>query len=116
MREIHFYRTSNGECPVEKFLDDLGPKQAQKVAWVLRAVKELGMVPRQYFKKLDGTNDIWEVRADFGNNAYRLLGFWDAGKLVILTNAFSKKTQKTPSREIEIAEQRKRDYFNRKAK
>ena len=74
------------------------------------------MVPRQYFKKLEGTDDLWEVRANFGGDAYRLLGFWDAGRLIILTNGFAKKTQKTPAREIEIAEQRKRDYFNRKTK
>ena len=116
MREIHFYRTAGGECPVEKFLDGLEPKQAQKVAWVLQVVRDLPMVPRQYFKKLEGTDDLWEVRAEFGGDAFRLLGFWDAGRLVVLTNGFAKKTQKTPAREIELAEQRKRDYLNRKTK
>lgn len=58
--------------------------------------------------------DLWEVRADLGGDAFRLLGFWDAGQLVILTNGFAKKTRKTPAREIELAEQRKRDYLNRK--
>ena len=101
---------------MEEFLDRLGSKQAQKVAWVLRVVKEMPMVPRQYFKKLEGADELWEVRAEFGGDAYRLLGFWDAGRLIILTNGFAKKTQKTPRREIEIAEQRKRDYLNRKAK
>ena len=116
MREIQFYRTATGGCPVEEFLDGLGPKQAQKVAWVLQVVRELPMVPKQYFKKLDGTDDLWEVRADFGGDAFRLLAFWDAGQLIILTNAFSKKTQRTPAREINLAEQRKCDYLNRKQK
>ena len=53
--------------------------QAQKVLWVLRAVRELPQVPKQYFKKLEGTADLWEVRAEFGGDAFRLLGFWDAG-------------------------------------
>ncbi len=116
MREIQFYRSTSGNCPVEEFLNRLGTKQAQKVAWVLRLVKELPLVPRQYFKKLEGTDDLWEVRAEFGGDAFRLLGFWDAGRLIILTNGFAKKTQKTPTREIELAAQRKRDYFSRKAK
>ncbi len=81
-----------------------------------RVIKEMPMVPRQYFKKLEGTVDLWEVRAEFGGDAFRLLGFWDAGNLVILTNGFAKKTQKTPAREMEIAEQRKRDYLDRKTK
>jgi len=73
VREIFFYRTSDGECPLENFLAELGSKQAQKVAWVLRLVKELPMVPKQYLKKLEGTEEIWEIRADFANDAIRLL-------------------------------------------
>ena len=116
MREIQFYRNASGDCPVEEFLDGLPSKQVQKVAWVLRLVKELPLVPKQYFKKLEGTDDLWEVRAGFGGEAFRLLGFWDAGRLIILTNGFAKKTQKTPAREMELAAQRKRDYLNRKIK
>lgn len=101
---------------MEEFLDGLGPKQAQKVAWVLKLVKELPLVPRQYLKKLEGADELWEVRSEFGGDALRLLGFWDAGSLIILTNGFAKKTQKTPSREIELATQRRRDYLNRKMK
>ncbi|MDQ3131032.1 MAG: type II toxin-antitoxin system RelE/ParE family toxin [Acidobacteriota bacterium] len=67
-------------------------------------------MPIQYFKKLGGTNDIWEVRVDFGSDAFRLLGFFDKSNLVILTNGFAKKTQKTPASEISLAEQRKKDY------
>jgi phage-related protein len=114
MLEIEFYRNAAGACPVEEFLDSLAAKQAQKVLWVLRAVRELPRVPRQYFKKLEGTDDLWEVRAEFGRDSFRLLGFWDEDRLVILTNGFAKKSQKTPEREIALAEQRKRDHLSRK--
>jgi phage-related protein len=57
---------------------------------------------------------LWEVRAEFGGDAFRLLGFWGAGRLVILTNGFAKKTQKTPERELALAERRKRDHLNRR--
>ena len=53
---------------------------------------------------------------EFGGDAFRLLGFWDAGNLIILTNGFAKKTQKTPYREIALAAQRKCDYLNRRIK
>ena len=99
---------------MEEFLDSLNAKQVQKVLWVLRAVQELLRVPQQYFKKLEGRDDLWEVRAEFGGDAFRLLGFWDTGRLIILTNGFAKKTQKTPERELALAEQRKRDYLSRK--
>jgi hypothetical protein len=115
VREIRFYRTADGRCPVEDFLDSLGPKQAQKVLWVLRIVGELPRVPEQYLKKLVGTTDLWEVRADFGGDAFRLLCFFDKGHLVVLTNGFAKKTQRTPPREIEIAANRRADHLNRQS-
>lgn len=82
--------------------------------WVLKVVQELPRVPQQYLKKLGGPEDLWEVRAEFGGDAFRLLGFWDAGRLIILTNGFAKKTQKTPEREIALAQQRKRDHLSQR--
>jgi phage-related protein len=116
MREIEFYRTEKGRCPVEEFLDSLSDKHAQKVAWVLRLVEKLDRVPEQYLKKLAGNEHLWEIRAQFGGNSYRLLGFFDGPVLLILTSAFSKKQQKTPSREIEVAEARRSDYLERRRK
>lgn len=114
MREIVFYRTDLDRCPIEEFLDSLSGKQAQKVLWVLRLIQELDSVPSQYLKKLVNTDGIWEVRVQVGNNIFRLLGFFDRDNLIILTNGFAKKTQKTPSQEIDLAEQRKRDYLSRR--
>ena len=116
MREIIFYTTKNGSSPIEEFLDSLPAKQAKKVTWVLQLIETLDSVPIQYFKKLDGTDDIWEVRVDFGNDAFRLLCFLDGGNMVVLTNGFAKKTQKTPTSEISLAERRKKDYQSRKRK
>lgn len=116
MRTIIFYKLDNGECPVTDFLDQLPSKQAQKVAWVLQLVEQLDVVPVTYFKKLVNTDDLWEVRVQVGNDILRLLGFLDNGNLVVLANGFQKKTQKTPKSEIDIAESRKKDYFQRKRK
>ena len=114
MREIIFYRTSTGHCPVEKFLNLLPFKHAKKVSWVLSLIEDLPMVPKQYFKKLVNTDDIWEVRVKSEGEAYRLLGFFDGFNLVVLDYAFQKKTQKTPQNVIKTAEERKRDYFKRR--
>lgn len=113
VRKLIFYETQRGDCPVEEFLDSLTGKQARKVTWVLEIVETFPIVPIQYFKKLIGTNDIWEVRVDFGSDTLRLLGFMDKGNLVILTNGFAKKSQKAPPAEIDIAEQRKKEYLSR---
>ena len=114
MREIVFYRTDTGRCYIEDFLDSLSGKEAQKVVWIFKLIEELENVPGKYFKKLANTEDIWEVRVDGRDKTYRILGFFDGNKMIVLNHAFIKKTQKTPKRNIEVAENRKRDYMRRK--
>jgi len=114
MREVRFYRSESGNCPVEEFLDSLTGKQAQKVTWVLQLIEEMEIVSTQYFKKLTNTDDLWEIRVQSGNNIFRFLGFIDGKEIIILNHAFQKKTQKTPKKEIRIAEIRKKDFFNRR--
>lgn len=114
MKRIEFYRTINGSSPVEEFLEMLDDNQARKALWVLRLVRELDPIPSNYFSKLVNTDDLWEVRVPYSGNTFRLLGFFDDAKLIILTHGFQKKTQKTPKRHIELAESRKRDYLSRR--
>ncbi|NOT47478.1 MAG: type II toxin-antitoxin system RelE/ParE family toxin [Acidobacteria bacterium] len=114
MRKVIYYKTSDGECPVDSFLNSLSPKQFEKVVWVLAIIRDLPFISNQYLKKLRGTDGIWEVRIDAGSDTFRLLGFFDKGNIVVLTNGFAKKTGKTPLGEIRLAEQRKNDYEKRK--
>ncbi len=116
MRTVIFFRLPNGQSPIESFLDSLTGKQAQKVLWVLQIIEELESVPRQYFKKLVDSEGIWEVRIQFGSDIFRLLGFFENGSLLILTNGFAKKTQKTPPQEIALAIRRKNEYLARSKK
>lgn len=97
-------------------MEGLKPKEAQKVTWVLKLIEELPAIPKTYLKKLTNADDIWEVRIVFGNNIFRILGFFDGAKLIVLNHAFQKKTQKTPQQAIKTAETKKRDYFRRRYK
>jgi phage-related protein len=116
VRTVNFYRPPDGNSPVEEFLDSLTGKQAQKVLWVLQLIEDLEVIPRQYFKKLVDSEGIWEVRIQFGNDIFRLLGFFAGGTLLILTNGFAKKTQKIPSPEIALAVRRMEEYMARRKK
>lgn len=113
-KEVVFYHKASGECPVQGFLDSLPSKVAQKITWVLNLVEDLERVPSQYFCKLADTQDIWEFRIKLGSNIYRVLGFW-VGNKIILTHGFIKKTQKTPSQEIERSESYRKDYLLRRS-
>ena len=112
MRKVTFYKTANGKCPVEEFLDSLPGKVVQKVVRVLKLLEDLEFIPSIYFSKMSGTDDIWECRIKQGSNIYRIFAFWK-GNEIVLTHGFIKKTQKTPRNEIEKAENYKKEYFNR---
>ncbi|HED37711.1 MAG TPA: type II toxin-antitoxin system RelE/ParE family toxin [Ignavibacteria bacterium] len=111
MRKIVFYKTSEGNNPVKIFLSSLSDKQAKKVAWVLRLIRDLNFVPKEYLKKLVNTDNIWEIRVQSGNNIFRILCFFDKENLIVLTNGFTKKTQETPIKEIKLSEKRKQEYL-----
>ena len=110
-RTVTFYKTIDGKCPVADFINEQPANVAQKIAWTLKLIQDLDKVPKTYFKKLTDT-DFYECRIEIAGNIYRILGFFHEGNLVVLTNGFQKKTQKTPKNEIEICEQRKKDYLH----
>ena len=85
----------------------------QKIAWVLGLLEDLEIVPSVYFKKLVGTEEIWECRIQFGSNAYRIICFF-MNHSVVLTHGFVKKSQRTPEHEIERAESYRRDFLRRR--
>jgi len=71
----------------------------------------------ELFKKLN--QFIWEFRTLYNGKGYRLFSFWDKRKgqdtLVIATHGMLKKSQKTPSKEIQKAEEiRKQDIEHTK--
>ena len=115
-RKVTFYPTADGKCPIHDFLDSLPGKVAQKVTWVLKLIEDLDSVPSSYFKKLTGTEEIWECRITFGSNAYRIFCFFAGDSVVVLTHGFAKKSQKTPRAEIEKAETYRRDFLERRKK
>jgi len=111
--EILFYRTRENKCPVQDYLDSLNAKQAAKALWTFRLIRSVNPVPAQYFQKMQGTDDLWEVRVIFAGDIFRFLGFRDKKGNLIICHGFTKKAQKTPAREIEIAEGRKAEYEKR---
>lgn len=65
---------------------------------------------------MTGTDGLFEIRIEFESNIYRIFCCFDKGNLVVLFNAFQKRSQKTPKKEIEFALRLKEEYFNSKKK
>ena len=100
----------------EDFVRQQPLKVQKKITFNIRKV-ESGVMDKKLFEKLIGSN-IWELRTLFNGNCYRLFSFWDTEEqtLVVATHGIVKKTQKTPPKEIEKAEQIRKEYFNNKNK
>jgi len=63
---------------------------------------------------MEGTKGLYEIRIKSGSDIYRVFCCFDEGRIVILFNAFQKKSQKTPKKEIVKAIKLKEEYFNKK--
>jgi len=85
-----------------------------KIEWTLNLIRVTRQVPEKYFKHIEGTKGLYEIRVEVGGSIYRIFSFFDKGNLVVLGNAFQKKTQKTPKREIERALKIMEEYSNEK--
>lgn len=96
------------------FFNKLKPDVRKKFNWTLKLIATQERVPSKFFRHIEGTTGIYEVRVEVGSDIYRVFSFFDKGQLVILVNGFQKKTQKTPRKEIELAEKLKKQYFDEK--
>lgn len=114
MREILYYRTWSGRSPVREFILSLSVKQRTKVIAAFDVIERAENVPPALFKKLSGTGGLWEVRVQHAGDSFRLLGFMDGSRLVVLVSGFAKKTRKVPAAEIDLAQERRREYQRRK--
>lgn len=115
MHKIYFYRDRNGNEPVLEYLKELLSKKdkdsrikANKINDYIEALKQYGIgAGEPYIKHLDG--EIWELRP---LRDRILFVAWHNGTFILLHH-FIKKTQKTPTREIEKAKRELADLIER---
>ena len=89
-------------------------KVKAKIIWTLELIEELERIPETYLKHIENTDGLFEIRVQQGSDIFRIFCFFDQGQLIILTNGFQKKTQKTPKNEIEKALKIKNEYESEK--
>jgi phage-related protein len=110
-RQIIFYRHY-----FQDFYAEQNEKVREKIGYVFRVVTTVDKIPEKFLKHLEGTDGLYEIRVEVGNNIFRIFCCFDKGNLVVLFNAFQKKSQKTPKQEIELAAKLQKEYFKLKSK
>ena len=107
IREIVFYKDY-----FDDFFESLTEKVKDKIDEVLFMITILERIPKKFFKSIEGVKGLFEVRVEFESNIYRIFCCFDKGNLVVLFNWFQKKTQKTPTKELQKAEKIMNEYFD----
>ncbi|MGV3684436.1 MAG: type II toxin-antitoxin system RelE/ParE family toxin [Daejeonella sp.] len=91
------------------------PKSAQKKLVKAMDYVRIGSIKKDYFKKLTGTDDIWEFRIADSEKWYRILAFFMKANdgpvtVIVATHGFEKEGAKTPSQQIGRAERIKKEF------
>ena len=94
------------------FMATLNSNESRKVYYILDILKTQDRISEKFVKHIkDG---LYELRAEYNSNIYRVFFCFDKGRIVILFNGFQKKTQRTPSNEINKALKIKAEYHESK--
>lgn len=110
---VEYYETEDGRRPAEDFILSQDNKMQGKIFLSLELLELKGPELREPYSKSLG-DGIFEIRAKQGTGISRVLYFFVVGRKIILTNGFVKKTQRTPSGEIDRAKRYRADYQRRK--
>src|SRR3989344_8742260 len=99
---VIYYISSSGTNPVSDFLDSLDRQTQSKLLRIIVNIEEYGLLSViPHVKKLSGT-PLWEIRV-LGKINVRIIYVVSAQTRVILLHGFVKKSNKTPSKEIDTA-------------
>ncbi|HSB31350.1 MAG TPA: type II toxin-antitoxin system RelE/ParE family toxin [Candidatus Sulfobium mesophilum] len=112
---IEYYVADNGKSPARDFINSLSAESKAKFIFIADLLTEYGLNVREpYVKPITGSRKLFEIRIKDRQNIHRVFYFAFTGRKLILLHGFTKKTDKLPSREIEIAEARMKDYLARR--
>lgn len=111
MTKVIYYTTSSGDNPFDKFLNSLAEHQQRKILRIIANIVTYGLtavIP--HIKKLTGT-PLWEIRI-LGQDNIRVFYATLVEDSILILHGFSKKSQKTPSKEIKTAVDRLEDWLD----
>ena len=105
------YTRPNGHNEFGEFYNSLPVKDRNKLRATIEMIEEAGIqaaIQLEWVKKLD--SEINEIRSKVSSNIQRALYFHVKNNQYIITHGFTKKTPKTPIKEIERAKQIKYEF------
>ena len=114
--QVEYYKKENGDIPVLDFLLSLNPKMRAKAFSEIELLEKHGANLREpYVKPIKGEKykDLFELRIKFSSDISRIFYFTFQNNTFVLLNGFTKKSNKTPTSELNRAIKYKQDYERR---
>ena len=108
-REIKFYKNYFIDFYISQ-----DRKVQEKIEYTFNLIRTVEKVPVKFLRHIENTDGLYEIRIKHQSSIFRIFCCFDEGRIVILFNAFQKKTQKTPKKEIEKGLRLKQEYFQDK--
>lgn len=96
----------------EDFISKLSDEEVNKIDYILVLLSNGNQISAKFMKHIQ--DGLFELRAMYNSNIYRVFFCFDEDKIVVLFNGFQKKTQKTPQNEIIRALRIKKEYYGTK--
>lgn len=110
--KILLYSTEQGNSPVKDFILGLDFKTQSKIRNTLNLLQDFGTsLSSPHVKKLVGSQ-LWELRI-LGTDNIRIFYITISQKTFLLLHGFKKKSNKTPLKEIKVAEARLAEHRSR---
>lgn len=111
MYQVDFYTTLSGKSPPWEFIQKSEARVSRKILRHIQHIKTSGLtLENRYLRKLSGSN-LWESRI-LGKDNVRIICATLSERRVVILNIFSKKSNKTPIKEIDVSKQRFRELTN----
>lgn len=108
---FEFYQSKSGNPVVYDWFLGQEAKVKARFAQIFDLLQEKGTsVGMPYVRPIVNTK-LYEIRVEQSTNIYRVFYFAYTGRRFILLHGFQKKTQKTPKKEIELAERRRKEFL-----
>jgi phage-related protein len=99
--QVVFYQSENNKEPVREWLKSLSQSEKKLIGEAIKTVQFSYPVGMPLVRKM--SPDLWEVRINLSDKIARVL-FTIKNQKMILLHGFIKKSQKTPNKELAIAE------------
>lgn len=107
---VAFYTSQSGRSPVQDFIGSLSKADQARFRDVFEGIQNSGLdCPRVQFRQLRGK--LWEIKFTSPSGGYRIAYVVVQNDVMVWLHASKKTTQKTPVRDLDIAEKRMQEIL-----